>query len=157
MVDKSKWKESDINVDSLWIIPQRDNSGKHSNIYHGNFIPQIPYQLISRYTTMEDIVMELFSGSGTTLFECEKLNIKYIGYDINQDIIDYVNNKMQDSNIEYLINNCDVTDKTAFDKCTIESMKNLDSFSSVSIFFLSNVYCFPFPTVHAIYYHLFCR
>lgn len=124
MVDKSKWKESDINVDSLWIIPQRDNSGKHSNIYHGNFIPQIPYQLISRYTTMEDIVMELFSGSGTTLFECEKLNIKYIGYDINQDIIDYVNNKMQDSNIEYLINNCDVTDKTAFDKCTIESMKN---------------------------------
>jgi len=29
-------------------------------------------------------------GSGTTLFECEKLNRKYIGFDINPDMIEYV-------------------------------------------------------------------
>ncbi|MBQ2386766.1 MAG: DNA adenine methylase [Bacteroidales bacterium] len=101
MVNKENWKESDINVDSLWLIDERDKSGKHANVYHGNFVPQIPYQLISRYTKEQDIVLELFSGSGTTLFECEKLNRNYIGFDINQDIIDYVKDKMQDSDVLY--------------------------------------------------------
>ena len=35
----------DINVDSFWLIDKCDNPGKHSNKYHGNFIPQIPNQL----------------------------------------------------------------------------------------------------------------
>lgn len=35
-VDKENWKESDINVDSLWIIPERGKNGKHKNVYHGN-------------------------------------------------------------------------------------------------------------------------
>ena len=42
----------------------------------------ILYQLIRRYTKENDIILEPFMGSGTTLFECEKLNRKYIGFDI---------------------------------------------------------------------------
>ena len=34
------WKYLEIDVNSLWIINERDKSGKHKNIYHGNFIPQ---------------------------------------------------------------------------------------------------------------------
>lgn len=113
-ITKENWKQTDINVDSLWLISERDKTGKHTNVYHGNFVPQIPYQLISRYTKENDLVLELFSGSGTTLFECENLNREYIGFDINQQIIDYVNNKMQQPQIKYVINNCDVTDTTAF-------------------------------------------
>ena len=45
-------KQTDLNVDSLWFIPERAKYGKHSNIYHGNFIPQIPNQLIRRYTNI---------------------------------------------------------------------------------------------------------
>ena len=41
-IDMKNWKKSDINTDSLWIIKERDKNGKHKNIYHGNFIPQIP-------------------------------------------------------------------------------------------------------------------
>ena len=40
------WKESEILTDSLWIIPERDKTGKHNGFYHGNFIPQIPRQFI---------------------------------------------------------------------------------------------------------------
>ena len=90
------WKQSDINVDSLWLIPERAKGGKHKNVYHGNFIPQVPNQLIRRYTSPGDTVLELFSGSGTTLFECESLQRDYIGFDINEQIIEYVNEKMQD-------------------------------------------------------------
>ncbi|MFU2073587.1 DNA methyltransferase, partial [Gallibacterium anatis] len=88
------WKNSDLNVDSLWIIDKRDKKGKHKNVYHGNFIPQIPYQLIKRYTEEGDTVLDLFMGSGTTLYECENLNRNFIGFDINQSIIDYVFSQM---------------------------------------------------------------
>jgi hypothetical protein len=48
--DLEKWKNIDLNMDSLWIINERDKSGKHSNFYHGNFVPQIPNHFIQRYT-----------------------------------------------------------------------------------------------------------
>lgn len=40
----NNWKDIDTNIDSLWIIPTRDKSGKHKNIYHGN-IPTILVKL----------------------------------------------------------------------------------------------------------------
>lgn len=107
--DETDWKTSDINVDSIWLIQKRDSSGKHENNYHGNFVPQIPYQLIKRYTHKTDTVLELFTGSGTTLFECEKLERNYIGFDINQQMIDLIYQKMADTqNIHFIVNNCDV-------------------------------------------------
>jgi 16S rRNA G966 N2-methylase RsmD len=87
--DTEDIEENEINVDSLWLIKERGKSGKHKNIYHGNFIPQIPNQLIRRYTKENDVILEPFSGSGTTLFECETLKRKYIGFDINKDIVNY--------------------------------------------------------------------
>lgn len=114
-ITKDNWKEADLNVDSLWIIGERDKSGKHANVYHGNFIPQIPNQLIRRYTKENNTVMELFSGGGTTLFECEKLRRNYIGFDINKQIIAYVQEKMQScTQIKYAICDCDVTDAQEF-------------------------------------------
>lgn len=114
-IDIKNWKQTDINVDSLWIIPERAKGGKHKNIYHGNFVPQIPNQLIRRYTNIGDTVLELFSGSGTTLFECESLKRNYIGFDINETIIKYVNDTMGNSTIiNYKIKNVDVTDSKEF-------------------------------------------
>ncbi len=92
--DKSKWKELDINVDSLWIMGSRAKGGKHENVYHDNFAPQIPNQMIRRYTEEGGNVLEMFMGSGTTLFECETLGRNYIGFDINEEIINYVESKM---------------------------------------------------------------
>ncbi len=114
-INIENWKQTDINVDSLWIIPERAKGGKHKNIYHGNFVPQIPNQLIRRYTNIGDTILELFSGSGTTLFECESLKRDYIGFDINETIIKYVNDTMGNSSvIDYEIINADVTDSKEF-------------------------------------------
>lgn len=46
-IDLDGWRESDINTDSLWLIGERAKSGKHKNVYHGNFIPQIPYRRVA--------------------------------------------------------------------------------------------------------------
>ena len=40
-INKDNWKQIDLNVDSLWLIPERERQGKHKNIYHGNFVPQL--------------------------------------------------------------------------------------------------------------------
>ncbi|MDR1725296.1 MAG: site-specific DNA-methyltransferase [Bacteroidales bacterium] len=119
------WKEIDINTDSLWIIGERDKSGKHSNVYHGNFIPQIPNQLIRRYTKENDVVLDVFMGSGTTLFECEKLNRQFIGFDINENIIKYVKGQMLDSKTAYQINECDVVNEQNFNTAMQTSLSNL--------------------------------
>jgi len=117
-----------INVDSLWLINERDKSGKHENIYHGNFIPQIPNQLIRRYTKENDTVLDLFMGSGTTLFECEKLNRNYIGFDINTEIIDFVKSKMTETkNIKFRINECNVASEKIFKENIEKSLSDLNT------------------------------
>lgn len=124
--DKDHWKELDINIDSLWIIGPRAKGGKRENNYHGNFTPQVPDNLIRRYTEPGEIVIDLFMGSGTTLYECETLGRNYIGYDINDNIIQHVESKMDSASpIKYFINKCDVTDSNLFKILTEVSLSQL--------------------------------
>ena len=132
-LDIENWKECNINTDSLWLINERDKSGKHENVYHGNFVPHIPDQLIRRYTKKSETVFEPFMGSGTTLFECERLNRKYIGFDINSKIVDYAYRKMQPDFCPnwFFIKECNSLDgeqvstniKAAFDELKAKSVQ----------------------------------
>jgi DNA modification methylase len=89
-INLNRWKEyEDIYTDSLWIIDRRDSSGVHSADYWGNFIPQIPYQMMRRYTKMGDWVLDTFSGSGTTLIEGQRLGRNCIGIEIQKRMVDY--------------------------------------------------------------------
>ncbi len=129
-LDIENWKECNINIDSLWLINERDKSGKHENVYHGNFVPQIPNQLIRRYTKKSETIFEPFMGSGTTLFECEKLHRKYVGFDINPKIVDYVQQKVFAESC-YFIKQCNSLDgqkvsdnfEAAFDKLPAKSVQ----------------------------------
>lgn len=93
-IDLENWKESEVWTDSLWMISERDKSGKHSGFYHGNFVPQVPHQLILRYTKKNDVVFDPFVGSGTTAFEAESLSRNFIGIDIQKEIVDYIKEKI---------------------------------------------------------------
>jgi len=86
-LDLSDWKSlSQILTDSLWVIPERDKSGAHSAEYHGNFIPQIPRQMMLRYTKKGDVVLDGFLGSGTTLIECRRLGRHGIGVELIPEV-----------------------------------------------------------------------
>ena len=81
-----EWKDTAILSDSLWVLGNRDNSGAHHPGYHGNFVPQIPYQLIRRFTRRGDVVLDTFLGSGTTLIEAQRLGRSCIGIELSKSV-----------------------------------------------------------------------
>lgn len=86
-VNLLRWKEYDeIITDSLWMLDKRDTSGVHLGWYWGNFIPQIPHQMMLRYTKKGEWVLDPFVGSGTTLIECRRLGRNGIGIELNQEV-----------------------------------------------------------------------
>lgn len=83
-INLRRWKEhEDIVTESLWMITRRDSSGAHSAEYHGNFVPQIPHQVIRRFTRPGDLVLDLFAGLGTTLIEARRLGRPSIGVELD--------------------------------------------------------------------------
>lgn len=83
----TNWREfPDIATNSLWIISSRSQAGMHRGKYHGNFVPQIPYQAIRRFTVPGDIVLDPFLGSGTTLIECRRQGRHGIGIELVDSI-----------------------------------------------------------------------
>jgi len=95
-IDLKNWKDySFIHLDSWWEIGRRDSSGVHTAGYHGNFVPQIPFQMMWRYTKKEEWVLDPFAGMGTTLIEAQRLGRNSVGIELQQDITDKVNSLLQ--------------------------------------------------------------
>jgi DNA modification methylase len=54
--------------------------------YHGNFVPQIPYQAMRRYTKQGDVLLDAFLGSGTSLIECRRLGRHGVGIELKPEL-----------------------------------------------------------------------
>lgn len=94
-IDLDNWKEyDDVLTDSLWMMHSRDKTGGHQLDYHGNCIPQILTQLLTRFTKKNDVVVDLFLGSGTTAIEAERLGRQCIGVELSPRMVDYVQDKI---------------------------------------------------------------
>ena len=86
-INLNLWKGYDhIITDSLWNLGARAREGHHRAWYWGNFVPQIPFQLISRYTSPGDWVLDPFCGSGTTILESMKLGRNSLGIELNPEV-----------------------------------------------------------------------
>jgi len=97
----NRWKQLDgILTDSLWIMDRRDRSGGHRGSYWGNFIPQIPHQLMQRYTKRGEWVIDGFAGSGTTLIECRRLGRNCLGVELQPEIASRTNEFLKNGRID---------------------------------------------------------
>ena len=61
---------------TIWSFKERGNWATHKGDYRGNCPPQVPRNLILKYTKEGDIVLDTFCGSGTTMIETKLLNRK---------------------------------------------------------------------------------
>ena len=73
----------EIETNTVWSFPDRGKWATHDAKYRGNWSPYIPRNIILRYSKENDIVLDQFVGSGTTLVETRLLNRRGIGVDIN--------------------------------------------------------------------------
>ena len=131
-LDLNLWREyDDIITDSLWLIPERDRSGTHLADYHGNFVPQIPYQAMRRFTKAGDIVIDPFLGSGTTLIECRRLGRHGIGIERKPELAEQARERITNENnprkVKTQVLTGDSSDLTATPKLIAGALKSLNS------------------------------
>lgn len=94
-IDLERWRDYDeIYTDSLWLLKRRDRSGGHSLDYHGNFVPQIVQQILVRYTRRDEVVVDLFLGSGTSALEAVRLERRCIGVELKPELAAHVRSKI---------------------------------------------------------------
>ncbi|WP_422445090.1 TRM11 family SAM-dependent methyltransferase [Thermoanaerobacterium sp. DL9XJH110] len=73
---------------TVWSFPERGKWCTHNSSFRGNFAPQIPRNLILKYSSPGDIILDPMVGGGTTLIEAKLLNRNAIGIDINPDFVE---------------------------------------------------------------------
>ena len=93
-INLNDWKEySHVKTDTWWEFASRDRSNGHSNEYHGNYIPQIAQQLYERFTKKNDIVLDLFLGSGTSEIEALNMGRRCIGVELKAELAEQISEK----------------------------------------------------------------
>lgn len=99
-INLKNWKDySHIKTDTLWEFPTRLRTGGHSNEYHGNYIPQLAQQFYERYTKKNDVILDLFFGSGTSGIEAVNMNRRCIGVELKEDLVNTVSEKFTDKQL----------------------------------------------------------
>lgn len=85
----------DLESTTVWSFPERGKWATHQASFRGNWAPQIPRNLILRYSKPEDLVLDQMCGCGTTLIECKLTGRNAIGFDINPKMIDIVKQNLK--------------------------------------------------------------
>ena len=126
-LDLKEWKSIDVNTDSLWIIDKRDNSGVHNANYHGNFVPQIPRELMQRFTRKGDFVLDTFLGGGTTLIETQRLERNGIGIELQEEVAKQTKKLIKQEAKENLVSDIYVGDSSNFEYDKLLEKYNIDN------------------------------
>lgn len=84
-----KWEPEDfeLEMNTVWSFPNRGKWATHDAKWRGNWSPYIPRNILLRYSTEGDLVLDQFAGGGTTLVEAKLLNRNIIGVDINPEAL----------------------------------------------------------------------
>jgi modification methylase len=92
--EKSYRKElqsKDALLTSIWrIAPERVNE------HPAPFPIELPLRCLMSVAAPNDIVIDPYCGSGTTLVAAKKLGLKYIGIDISQNYVEMAKKRLED-------------------------------------------------------------
>ena len=103
-------------VTSVWSFKERGEWATHKGDYPGNCSPYVVKNLLIKYSNKNDIVLEQFVGSGTTMIESLLLNRKTIGIDINDKALNITKSRIKDIGGKYKLIKGDATKLTLKNK-----------------------------------------
>ena len=104
---------------------ERDNSIRHPAPYH----KQLPEYFINLLTDEGDVVLDVFSGIGTTGLGCN--NREYIGFELNEKYAEFSKKRLNGEELEkYVINQYDLEDNFIRSWNTITEIENTLGFDS---------------------------
>ncbi len=96
------------NVGNVWSFPFKVSKEKgfgrkelKNKWGHSGFPIELPETCILLSTKENDIVLDMFVGSGTTVFACINLKRRYLGYDLNPNYIKNLKNLINTYNPTY--------------------------------------------------------
>ena len=90
-----KPKKFELATTTRWSFPQRGKWGLHDAKYRGNWAPEIPRNLILRYSKKKGVVLDPFIGGGTTVLEAMELGRASIGIDVSPRAVRMTTHKAQ--------------------------------------------------------------
>jgi SAM-dependent methyltransferase/uncharacterized C2H2 Zn-finger protein len=68
---------------TLWSFKDRGSWGVHDSKYRGNWAPEVPRNIIERYSKRGELVVDPFVGGGTTVLEAMLCGRRSIGCDVS--------------------------------------------------------------------------
>lgn len=92
---------------TIWSFKDRGDWATHKGDYPGNCSPYVVKNLLVKYSNKDDIVLDQFVGSGTTMIESLLLNRKVIGIDINEKALNITRSRIKDIDGKYKLNKGD--------------------------------------------------
>jgi hypothetical protein len=129
-INLNRWKEyQHVITDSLWSFDRRDGSGVHTAGYLGNFIPQIPRQLMLRYSKHGEWVLDPFAGAGTTLIEGQRLGRNTVGIELQADVARQARRLIADEPNQHNV----ITDLVSGDSRTLDYGAMLEAHGQSSV------------------------
>ena len=96
-------------ITSIWSFKERGEWATHKGDYPGNCSPYVVKNLLIKYSNKNDIVLDQFVGSGTTIIESLLLNRKAIGIDINDKAINITKSRIKNIDGKYKLIRGDAT------------------------------------------------
>ena len=84
----------ELETNTVWAFPNRGKWATHDAKYRGNWSPYIPRNVILRYSSEGDTVLDQFVGGGTTAVEAKLTGRNFIGIDINPAAVELTKKKL---------------------------------------------------------------
>lgn len=90
-----KWRRDIVRINPVIKI---NSKGKNKLGHTAPYPTDIPEMAIRYYSGIGDLVVDIFSGSGTTSVVAKKLRRNYIGFELNEEYVEISNKRLEDIN-----------------------------------------------------------